>query len=700
MPLIPADKIFLEEAAAAGLSQEDAMIALDKQKSKDASPLYKSILRNIANVPGGVEALNKKLIEVETRKLDPVAMAEDRVKAGGSSFVKEAGESVDTAKDVISFVDKLPGGPLITAPTKGVIKSGEIIRDTFGAAKEGFETIQVAGEQAGEAIYGIDVETGEDLAPSERVVKGGGALADLMGGSMGVVFSPITGVLDNAPQPIKGVADVSMELLNEGSLMASKKFKEKFGIAEGTEQAEVIDKLFGVVANLFLLKATRSYSGARRTAGLRSGDTIPRQGESVPVKPSFLERVATQERKVTGKVSEVAGTKLESAGVGLDRIAEGLGKKVGEKTGKIAEAIAKKKLAKKGNKVAKLEEGIKKDVDSFIEGNKSFSRKVNELGKTGTDIKQILSDPHTFKGLKIENGIVNPDGAINTIQGKINMLLDAKSKILPEVSKFTPKIPKERLRDTAVKYLEEEGMLEADLADAIARLDRQLAAQPAELSIVQMDALRAKARKSSRNAKGQLKSQSEFAALENASREIVFDATDGLVAGSKGELAALNVQIKNLIAAEKFLDKTIRGAKVKGGRLGKISGRMIGVVAGTPGGVIGSLLGAEVGAVVADIVMNNQLGSSLKMKLVKTMVNDTALVAEIAKLVEEVQSFRPPELGAPTTEFRTQTPSGKTIELPGKSPSTIEALESQRNSLQTDQSIPTNNIPKNSITKL
>lgn len=397
--------------------------------------------------------------------------------------------------------------------------------------------------------------------------------------------------------------------------------------------------------------------------------------------------------KVAEKVGGWAKKPLAATGE-LLKDAGGALKEIGPSFKKIVET-------RKSNNFSKLKGDISSELNTFIEGNKSFSRKANELSKSGTNIKEVLADPYVYKGIEVKDGVINPDVAISTIQGKVDLLMDAKSTVLPEVSKNTPAISKNILREKAISDLKLENVTPADMQSAISRLDDQLAALPDELSILDLDALRAQSRKSSRNAQGMQKSQSEYAALENASRDLVFEATDKLLSEHKGDFAALNGQIKQLIDVNKFLDKTLRGAKVAGGRLGKITGKTIGAIAGTPGGILGSILGSEVGAIIADIVTNNQLGSSMKMKLIKGMVEDPVLLAEIESLVGEVKSYKPLQLSAPSSDFRTQMPSGEVINLPSVTESTLESqrggnpnISRQNMPMTTVSTNPTTSMPK------
>lgn len=541
---------------------------------------------------------------------------------------------------------------------------GNIPSNIYNQAKQGVGTIQQGASKIIDAANPYYPSTGE-----ERLNKGVSGAFDVIGGGMQTAFSPASGVIEATPGVNKAVG-WGMEKLNQGSQFAADKFKETLGIDPNSEQARVIDQGFNILGQLLAAKGGESLVKSKTVQG------------------------------AVGKVGEMATPIIEKgkqmATTGLDVANQGL-IKGGEMMSKTTPMVKDFISARKGQKMLKLQNEIKSDVNLFIENNKSFSRKANELYKSGTDIKKVISDPLVYNGLKVENGVVNPDLAIGTIQTKIDMLTDAKSQVLPEVSKYTPKITKEVYRTKAIESLSEEGMLPADLTTAIKRLDGQLKALPDSLSVEFLDKIRAKARKSARDAKGIQKPHNEYAAMENAARDLVFESTDKLTIDKTGEFAALNQQIKDLITTKTFLDKNIRGAKVKGGRIGKITGRIIGSVAGTPGGVLGSILGSEIGAMVSDIVMNNQLGSSLKMRLIKNMVEDPALLNQIQSLVEQVKSYEPPLLEAPKTGFRTQVPSGEPINVPEGGFRSSGLDQPSLSNRQIDQSMPTNKILKNSI---
>ena len=74
---------------------------------------------------------------------------------------------------------------------------------------------------------------------------------------------------------------------------------------------------------------------------------------------------------------------------------------------------------------------------------------------------------------------------------------------------------------------------------------------------------------------------------------MVFKATDNLPIETNGEFAKANNFIKNNLNTIEFLDKTLRGQIVKGGRLTKLGGRVVGGIVGSAGGFGLVLLGKK-----------------------------------------------------------------------------------------------------------
>lgn len=307
---------------------------------------------------------------------------------------------------------------------------------------------------------------------------------------------------------------------------------------------------------------------------------------------------------------------------------------------------------------------IRSDVDELFTANKAISNAEQLALRKNVPLRDVLSDPTIFKGIKVENQSVVPDEAIETIADRLDIAMDAKGKLLPEIDAVTMPVPRDVLRQKAYDSVRGQ-YTPADEQDILKAIDKQINALPEKLKPSEIDAFRARARKSSRDAKGLQKSTSEYTALENAARDTVFEMTDNLPFDTNKEYPALNNYIKNLIEVQTFLDKTLRGKKVKGGRLGTYTGKIIGAIAGSQGGVLGSIAGSELGGAIANILSNAQLGNSLKMSLIKNMTDDPAIIKAVQDLLQKAQKYNPLDVKAlpagatrlPPTQSKQFTPA-------------------------------------------
>lgn len=318
---------------------------------------------------------------------------------------------------------------------------------------------------------------------------------------------------------------------------------------------------------------------------------------------------------------------------------------------------------------------IRKDIDELLGSTKALAKRSQEAEQFNVNFNEILSDPVVYNGLKVENGKIVPDQAMEVLQTRIDALMDAKRAMLPEVDRLTRSIPREVIRQRA--YNDIQGSPSpADELIIRARIDKQIDALPEEIPISQVDALRAQFRNSGRDAKGNLKPANHYAALENATREIVFDATDNLNSSNAADFKALNDYVKSMIRTKDFLNDNLRGQVVKGGRLRNYAMRGVGAIAGSQGGVLGALAGSEIGGVVADVITNNALGSSLKMRLIRDLTDDPEIIRRAQKLLGDIESQTLPLLkqADPNTP-RTQVGSGRPIEMPPRLQSDVDAAE-------------------------
>lgn len=321
-------------------------------------------------------------------------------------------------------------------------------------------------------------------------------------------------------------------------------------------------------------------------------------------------------------------------------------------------------------KMQKLQEKINKDVDGLL-GSKSNQNKVKLYQQRNTNVTENIKDPNVFKGIKVENKRINPDEAIATIDARIDQILDAKQKILPEVDRVAPEITKAELKARALSSSTVRALSPADQISMAAAIDKQLDPLPNTLKASEVDKLRAMFRTSARNSRG-LPLSNEYTALETATRNAVFDLTDNLPFDTSSTYKNLNNYVKTMIDTKEFLDKTLRGQTVKGGKLGEYVARTVGAIAGSHAGPLGAIMGSEVGGTISNIITNDQLGSSQKMKLISNLTDDPEILKAVDTLLKQAQDYTPPLLPAPTSTYRSQQKGTGTINLPAKSASTLE----------------------------
>lgn len=294
--------------------------------------------------------------------------------------------------------------------------------------------------------------------------------------------------------------------------------------------------------------------------------------------------------------------------------------------------------AVKGYRDNKVKESIKTDIDSLFRLNKSLGKAANDAARQGTDLKKILSDQEIFRGIEVKENKIVPDAAIEVVRNRIEPLLEAKRKMLPIIDRLVPPTSKETLLAKAKENIAGK-FLKADEELLVKRIEELVSGEGDEITVSMLDDIRAKARKGARDAKGQLKSQDEYAALETAARDIVFELTDNLPVSNAAEFKALNDYVKQMIKTEEFLEKSLRNQPVKGGTFSGYSLRLLGSLMGSQAGPIGFFGGHVAGGLVADIILNNQFGSSFKMALIRQVTDDPQVIQQAQMLLEQLESI-------------------------------------------------------------
>lgn len=306
---------------------------------------------------------------------------------------------------------------------------------------------------------------------------------------------------------------------------------------------------------------------------------------------------------------------------------------------------------------------IRSDVDTLLKNGRAMTNATALVRKKNVPIEDILSDPEVFRGLKVEGNKIEPDDALAVLDERIDSMMDAKGKLLKEFDRTSMQIPREEIRKRAKEMATK--LSPADEAILMRNIDEQIDALPESMTLSQLDDFRARFRASARNARGLQKSDNEYSALENATRDTLFDATDNLPLDTNKEFPQLNNEIKNLIGAREFIDKTLRGRNAPGAgwareALARLLGGMAGGVTGT--GPLGVILGSEAGRMIANIIANKNLGNSFKMKLIKEMTDEPDVLKAAKELLEKAQSYNPAaeRLALPAPKAIPVGPAGST----------------------------------------
>lgn len=562
------------------------------------------------------------------------------------SMVLETVEGAQKAKaeGKLEGVEPFKHTPISDRPILGA--PARFVSGTVGEVKKRAEQVQATGEALQKGEIGL-VQGGKEFL-----------MESALGGT-----APIKGTWDAAFPAFEPVLTKGEEVLQTVTAPA----QEALRGAVGEEKIQEITQGFDKAASDIAVNAIQWYSGLDDN-----------QKREFDLTVSIIDRMSDVLGLGAGKKAGKVG--LEAATEGAEQIAKNLPAGETIKEGvketftapvqKVAELLQAKKAAKETKKVTKVQEAF----ENLITSNKALNNAAKKLEAQGSNVTEIIKEPQILAGLKIQDKAIVPDEAIATIDELIDRAMDVKSTILPKVDELTPKISKETLRQQAVDSIV--GLTPADVKKVISKIDEQLDALPDEFLPSALDQFRAQVRKSARDAKGALKQTNQYTALEKAARDLVFEAADNLPIDKTGSFAKMSQYIKDLISTKQFLDKTLRAKKVKGGEMTKLFDKTFGAIAGSQGGPLGSVMGAQAAGILSDILRNNQLGEKLKREMIEKLFGDDPVALKAAlEALEDIQKYVVPELGAPTTEFKTQMGSGKAIELPKKAQSTVDVEE-------------------------
>ena len=133
--------------------------------------------------------------------------------------------------------------------------------------------------------------------------------------------------------------------------------------------------------------------------------------------------------------------------------------------------------------------------------------------------------------------------------------------------------------------------------------------------------------------------------------------------------------------------ENIDGKRVKGSKFGKYTAQISGnIVGGTIGGAIGGPVGMAIGTVVGGETAGLIKGQSMASTFTKVQ---EGIIAENPILKKAVETAASPRLQLKAgSGVRSEIPSGKTINLPAKSPSTVDAQSKSLGNRNTIYQIP------------
>jgi len=335
---------------------------------------------------------------------------------------------------------------------------------------------------------------------------------------------------------------------------------------------------------------------------------------------------------------------------------------------------------------------FEKELKGMVDTNKAILKQQKKDLARGYDyVYDISRDGEVARGLNIENNRVNPDRAIEVIDGRIDAFEELSSQYIPAVDAQNlvqkPKV-KELIGDLRTHLNEQvtRGQLTKNQAnDFFESGKKEIVGQfgkdlNAEVTFVSLDKLRGTASKNVKEFYGDSINRGKWSNLYNSTRNSLYNRLDGIGNVSK---RTINKHFEYLLGMRNFLDKTtggLRGATVKGGRLGKYFAKVIGAAAGGSlgGNPITSIVGAEIAGKISEILTNNTLGDSVKAQLIRDLVKDPEAYEMLVELIPRLNMggvmSKIKQLPAGDMQPGQKTyGSGSAINLPEKTQSTVDA---------------------------
>jgi len=595
---------FLLDLKDKGYSQEKATNALNMMRQKDTMSAKIATEKISGSISSRTPEVVPRIGNAGYSQLTPEKQQEyksaDKITAEKGIYKKDEDGNIPMPEDtpfqmqkpsdilgkgLDSTVGKIPFvGEAIADTAKNmalpITKAHDIAYSTAGALKEGFETVQDAGTEVGEAISGIDIETGKDMTASERVIRAGSGLADLTSGGLGVAFAPITGIINELPEFAKKGVEYPFEKVNEASLYASENFKKWSNIEEGTEQAEAIDKLFSNLGNLLVIEASSKISKSKVPLKVKT-NVIKGAEIAMPKLAEFSKDIISKVEKYAERKSIVKDVKQQA----MDTLKDS---KQSIKLDKIGE-IYRDTLKPTQGEVKLVEIKGKKSIDDLykLAAEEELLIKMTKDGKLDTKSAITQLAP---KKTEVYNLL---DEALQSKPEKVFDLNQMKETI-------KTKIRKEIKNDTEYKKMIKD--IDRYIDDAIS--ERGQVVNGANLNNLKQGMWEVSF--------DQLRPTSKVAAREigNVAKNMIEDYyTDSNIKG-------LNELSGKYLALESLLENA-NGRVVKGGKLGSYFAKTGGSIIGSAIPIVGSIGGWFVGEKFHNYMMSPERITSKAIKQVQ-----------------------------------------------------------------------------------
>ena len=336
-------------------------------------------------------------------------------------------------------------------------------------------------------------------------------------------------------------------------------------------------------------------------------------------------------------------------------------------------------------------QAYERELQDIIDSQKSLINATQKIKKTSGHnyVRDISQDPDLARGLSVENNRVNPDRAIEVVRQRIDDFDENASQMLPEIDaqnlaqKQTVGSLVISLKENLDKAVSRGDITKNEARDMMLFGQKEIIGQfgsdaAQQVSYVDLDKLRRTASKRVKEFYGDANAKNKWNNLYNSLRKSLYDGVSDVGGISK---KSINKQFEYMLGLESFLDKKLRGATVKGGRLGAYSGKIVGALAGSASGnPIISILGAELGSRVQNILQNRSLGNSMKAQQIRKLVKDPEIIKQLGEVIPLMKLgavpskiLKLPAGGDIKTQFGTGrtipvTPRGSTAEFTGSGP--------------------------------